>query len=140
VPPAQPATEAPAWMDERQSSQWEALLPDQRGAYAMRAAMARDAVAPAIEDLPTRAAIDKEVAGASNEQIAQMMAQAGDMSGGRQGLRQAQNVASQRAGAQSAGAAAMAAGKQASEAEGSQGPRWAWLRHSSSVIGATKHP
>jgi len=116
VPPAQPATEAPAWMDERQASQWEALLPEQRDAYAMRAAMARDAAAPAIEDLPTRAAIDKEVAGASNEQIAQMMAQAGDMSGGRQGLRQAQNVASQRAGAQSAGAAAMAAGKQASEA------------------------
>ncbi len=116
VPPAQPATEAPAWMYEGEAAQWEALAPDQRDVYAMRARMARDAAAPEIEDLPTRAAIDKEVAGASNEQIAQMMAQAGDMSGGRQGLRQAQNVASQRAGAQSAGAAAMAAGKQASEA------------------------
>jgi len=80
--------------------------------------------------MPPRAAIDREVAGATNEQLAQMMAQATggggkvldpwadapDMSGGRQGLRLAQSVASQRAGAQSAGAAAMAAGKQASEA------------------------
>jgi len=113
VPPAQPATEAPAWMDDAQASQWEALLPDQRDPYAFSQSAKRPVE---IEDLPTRAAIDKEVAGASNEQIAQMMAQACDMYGGRQGLRQAQNVASQRAGAQSAGAAAMDAGKQASEA------------------------
>ncbi len=91
-------------------------------------AQAQDlSVAPA---LPSPAAIDKEVAGATNDQLASLMAQATggggeildpwadapDMSGGRQGLRASQGIASQRAGAQSAGAAAMAAGKQASQA------------------------
>ncbi len=127
VPPAQPATEAPAWMDDAQASQWEALLPDQRDPYAFSQSAKRPVE---IEDLPTRAAIDKEVAGATNDQLAYLMAQAtggggeildpwadaGDMSGGRQGLRASQGTASERAGAQSAGAAAMAAGKQASEA------------------------
>ncbi len=77
-------------------------------------------VAPA---LPSPAAIDKEVAGATNDQLASLMAQATggggeildpwadapDMSGGRQGLRASQGIASQRAGAQSAGAAAQLA-------------------------------
>ena len=91
-------------------------------------AQAQDlSMAPA---LPSPAAIDKEVAGATNDQLASLMAQATggggelldpgadapDMSGGRQGLRASQGIASQRAGAQSAGAAAMAAGKQASQA------------------------
>jgi len=154
VPPAQPATEAPAWMYEGEAAQWEALAPEQRDVYAMRARMARDAAAPEIEDLPTRAAIDKEVAGASNQELAQLMAQATggggeildpwasspDVSGGRQGLRMAQNVASQRAGAQSAGAAAMAASKDASEAGqlaqvAEQGAANEWLEYGGLAAG-----
>jgi len=91
-------------------------------------AQAQDlSMAPA---LPSPAAIDEELAGATNDQLASLMAQATggggelldpwadapDMSGGRQGLRASQGIAAQRAGAQSAGAAAMAAGKQASQA------------------------
>ena len=74
-------------------------------------AQAQDlSMAPA---LPSPAAIDKEVAGATNDQLASLMAQATggggelldpwadapDMSGGRQGLRASQGIASPRAGA-----------------------------------------
>ncbi len=128
------------------------------------------AASAAEPDVPSPAAIDEALAGATNDQLASLMAQsairdplasmmeqnvipalnprialtseeqarewnarhslpsggggeildpwadAPDMSGGRQGLRASQGIASQRAGAQSAGAAAMAAGKQASQA------------------------
>ena len=105
-------------------------------------------VAPA---LPSRAAIDKEVAGATNDQLAYLMAQAtggggeildpgadaGDMSGGRQGLRASQGIASERAGAQSAGAAAMAAGKQASQAAqlAEQGAANEWMKYGGLAAG-----
>ena len=104
--------------------------------------------------MPPRAAIDREVAGATNEQIAQMMAQATggggeildpwadapDMSGGRQGLRAAtggQDIASQRAGAKSAGAAALGAGNQAGQLAqlAEQGAANEWMEYGGLAAG-----